>query len=300
MEFKEFLKHLVISFFVILSCIVLANFFFMLITGTPEIIYVETIGGFVAVAFLTNLTQFFIYSNKELSRREYFVRLSLSTVSVVAIVAFASIYLDWFDWTIENSFMIIASALVVLTAVFIVVKFLSKHLQLATAAYSDPLTQAYNRRFFMNVATNVLDGCIKTNREFSLIMLDIDHFKKINDTYGHGIGDDVLKVTVARMKHVLKGDSFVVRYGGEEFFVMLTDKAAKNAMHIAWRIQSNIASRPYTFGTLEVNVTASFGVASKKPTVTDLKTLISNCDIALYKAKESGRNIVVNFDDDLT
>ena len=298
MGLREFLKHLVISFFIILSCIVLANFVFMLAIEEYDSIDIETIGGFIVIAFLTNLAQLIVYSKKELSRGKYYFRICLCTILVVAIVMYASFYLEWFYWSREYVFLIIVHTFFVLLIVLIVVKFLSKHLQLRTAAYSDPLTKAYNRRFFMKVAGDVLNGCVKSNREFSLIMLDIDHFKRINDTHGHAIGDEVLKVAVARIKHVLKGDSFVVRFGGEEFIVMLTDKAARNAVHIAWRIQSNLASRPFTFGNLEVCVTASFGVASKKPTVTDLRTLIANCDKALYKAKDSGRNIVVSFDDE--
>ena len=166
---------------------------------------------------------------------------------------------------------------------------------------TDALTGAFSRLYFTNTATEMLKKCIEENEDFSVIYYDVDFFKKVNDNYGHGVGDEVLKIAVARAKNTLKKDTVLARYGGEEFIIVLPYNSLENAEKTAWRIQHTITESPFTIGELSLNITISFGVASKKDTDTidDLDVIIDRADQALYKAKNSGRNTVVCYQEDL-
>jgi len=142
-----------------------------------------------------------------------------------------------------------------------------------------------------------LQGCIGKNRDFSLIMADIDFFKKVNDRYGHTVGDEVLKVFTARLRHVLKEGTMLARYGGEEFAVALPGVGYNSALKAAWRMKSHVEDSVFLVGDLKIKVTASFGVATDTAHNATLLEIINHADKALYKAKESGRNTVVGFDD---
>jgi len=165
-------------------------------------------------------------------------------------------------------------------------------------AYIDPLTEAFNRRYFMEHAELSLQENIADSKPFSLIMADIDFFKNVNDTYGHDIGDEVLKILVSRFKGVLR-DAIVARYGGEEFVILLPDTANKNAIDIAWRLQKNIADSKFRIinkdKEIKIAVTSSFGVASYDNSSTNLSSILKNADVALYQAKANGRNTVAAF-----
>jgi diguanylate cyclase (GGDEF)-like protein len=163
-------------------------------------------------------------------------------------------------------------------------------------AITDELTGIRNRRYFAETADRELRSCLNDDRDFSLIMIDIDHFKKVNDRYGHDIGDEVLRIFAARLRNVLKFDTLLSRYGGEEFAVTLAGVNHENAMKTAWRLHSTIESTPFWIDEIDIRVTASFGVASKDSQNDKLPDLISNADKALYKAKDTGRNTVVSFD----
>ncbi|MCL2564240.1 MAG: sensor domain-containing diguanylate cyclase [Defluviitaleaceae bacterium] len=163
-------------------------------------------------------------------------------------------------------------------------------------AYMDPLTGAYNRRYFMEEADKALHATIEAGQELSLIMVDIDFFKVVNDTYGHDIGDEVLKILVKRMQRVLH-NILIARYGGEEFVILLPNISNKNAIDIAWRVQKNITSTKFSVsGGIKIPITASFGVSSliEIDGILSLSDILKNADKALYQAKASGRNTVVS------
>ena len=166
-------------------------------------------------------------------------------------------------------------------------------------AYVDPLTGAHNRRYFMEEAEQQLQKSMISGRPFSIVMTDIDFFKSVNDTYGHGVGDEVLKILVARMRGVLR-DAVVARYGGEEFVVLLPGVSNEDAAEIAWRMQRNIEASTFRVPAgnseedLAIQITSSFGVASKTQRSATIQAILNNADKALYKAKESGRNTVVS------
>ena len=167
--------------------------------------------------------------------------------------------------------------------------------RLEVLAFTDPLTGASNRRHFDDVVQQELQTCIDKNLDFTVIMFDIDFFKKVNDTYGHDVGDGVLKIVVARTSNSLKKDTLVARYGGEEFLVSLPGVSNEVAVRIAEQIRSRIKDRPFAIGGKEMNVTVSLGVASKSGDCNVLQDIVKRADKALYHAKETGRNKVVSY-----
>ena len=166
-------------------------------------------------------------------------------------------------------------------------------------AYTDPLTKAYNRRYFMDNARKELSRSIAYDIPYSIILADIDKFKSVNDTYGHGVGDEVLKIMVARANNVLKEGTIFARYGGEEFIVMLPGVNMEGAKEIAWRMNKSVSASPFYVETenLKVSVTSSFGVAVRTEDALSLEEIIKNADDALYHAKKTGRNKVVTYDE---
>ena len=166
-------------------------------------------------------------------------------------------------------------------------------------AYTDPLTGAYNRRYFMDKAEAALRSAIERERPFSLVLIDIDFFKAVNDNYGHDIGDEVLKMMAARLQNA-SGGMLVARFGGEEFIVLLPDKDEQAAADFARGLREAVTASKFTVSDeLEMAVTASFGVGCKTEGCTKISGILKNADIALYKAKTSGRDTVVVYDEGL-
>ena len=160
-------------------------------------------------------------------------------------------------------------------------------------AYTDPLTGAYNRRYFMERAAEEI-GKLRRDRPYSVIILDIDFFKRINDTYGHPTGDEVLKILVARFKNVLKQGTLFARFGGEEFIVLLPEVDEVTAMEIGWRINKAVESHKFHIDNIDISVTVSCGVGVAYSKTFDLNDTISSADKALYSAKAAGRNTVMS------
>lgn len=158
-------------------------------------------------------------------------------------------------------------------------------------ARRDPLTGLGNRRE-LQLAWPALHDAVKTERrEMALAMLDIDHFKSVNDRFGHAVGDAVL-VAVARLLGAnLRGDDLVVRIGGEEFLLVLPDATVERALEVCERLRQRIAAHGWELLCPALQVTVSIGVASAPPL--DLSTLMRRADAALYAAKHAGRNRVV-------
>ncbi|MFD0672867.1 diguanylate cyclase [Cohnella sp. GCM10027633] len=160
---------------------------------------------------------------------------------------------------------------------------------LETMALTDPLTGLYNRRYFQESLLANIAMFHRSQAPFSLIILDIDRFKSINDTYGHPVGDIVLKQLGQLLKSKARESDVVARYGGEEFVLLLPQANWDNAVAIAERYRASIEATPLA----DLRVTASFGVATMTPGYTD-ETLIGQADQALYRSKENGRNRVTH------
>jgi diguanylate cyclase (GGDEF)-like protein len=123
-------------------------------------------------------------------------------------------------------------------------------------------------------------------------MLDLDHFKDVNDKYGHLCGDAVLASVGRRMKEVLRGSDLKCRYGGEEFLVVLPDTPLSGARRVAETLRREIAERPMPWAGEALTVTASFGLTQAMPGEISIEAVVARADAALYRAKEDGRNCV--------
>jgi diguanylate cyclase (GGDEF)-like protein len=161
-------------------------------------------------------------------------------------------------------------------------------------AYTDALTGLHNRRHFMELAMGSLEKARRFNTTCFAMILDLDFFKKVNDTYGHLAGDEVLKNASMVMKNTLRAYDLLCRYGGEEF-VVLTDTSKEAVMLLAERIRDSIENTPCVHGNILVPCTVSIGVAESNP-VCSVSELIDMADKGLYQAKELGRNRVVFYD----
>lgn len=167
--------------------------------------------------------------------------------------------------------------------------------EVQSLAILDPLTQIYNRRGFADIATREIERAQRFGHSLALLFLDIDHFKEVNDTYGHAAGDQILSEIAERCKNTIRNVDVISRHGGEEFLVLLLESNLKNARIIANRVQSVIKEYPFQTDTGPISITVSIGIAEFNEQVNGLSTLIHNADMALYKAKSSGRNRVIVF-----
>ena len=157
-----------------------------------------------------------------------------------------------------------------------------------TQATRDPLTSLYNRRYFEEEVNRRIDN--QPGQIFSVFMIDADHFKNVNDTYGHKTGDKVLMALASTAEKALRENDIVARYGGEEFIVYLDNTKAEEAKSVADRLRESIAAIEVIADSGEtVKFTVSIGIASSNYT-TDINELVKMSDDALYQAKESGRN----------
>lgn len=165
--------------------------------------------------------------------------------------------------------------------------------QLETLARTDSLTGADNRRWFLQQADAVFDRCMRERQTLSLLLLDVDHFKRVNDTHGHAAGDAVLVELVARCRGALRAEDVFGRYGGEEFAVCLPGTTLANALAMAERLREAIGAAGIDTSEGVMRVTASFGVASCMPAPGDsLRAMIAGADKSLYAAKREGRDCV--------
>jgi len=158
---------------------------------------------------------------------------------------------------------------------------------------TDPLTLIYNRRYMMTTLEKEMRRAERKGTHLSLVLIDIDHFKHVNDKYGHQGGDQVLVSLAALSQSGLRSYDFAARYGGEEFVLILPETAHEDALMIADRLRTQIQSHTYP-GTLKgLITTASMGVATY-PTdfITSVSDLIREADEAMYRAKAAGRNRV--------
>jgi diguanylate cyclase (GGDEF)-like protein len=156
----------------------------------------------------------------------------------------------------------------------------------------DGLTGCFNRTHAIAVIDMELRRARRSHRPVSLIMFDIDHFKRINDRYGHQCGDAVLAAVGAKMQEVLRGSDLKCRYGGEEFLVLLPETPLEGAKRVADTLRRDLSQMPVTWKGEVVTVTASFGVALAHANEVDGPALIGRADAALYRAKDQGRNCV--------
>ncbi len=158
--------------------------------------------------------------------------------------------------------------------------------KMTNMAHLDFLTGLYNRRYFFE---EIKDFSISKN--FAIAMIDIDNFKNINDSYGHDIGDEVIKSIANILKRNIKGSDIAARFGGEEFCIALNNINKKDAIGFFIKLKETISKNKIIIKNNKISYTASIGVSFKEDDE-DINTLLNNADQALYKAKENGRNRV--------
>lgn len=170
---------------------------------------------------------------------------------------------------------------------------LDKAVQLRDLSIMDPLTQVYNRRRFFELATMEASRASRKKSPTVLLMMDLDHFKAINDTYGHAFGDKVLHETAQTCLKSIRTMDVFARYGGEEFVALLPEAVLHEGIVVAERIRQAIASRPFiTDSGLEVFITMSLGLVATDLSRETVEQALKNADMALYQAKAEGRNRV--------
>jgi diguanylate cyclase (GGDEF)-like protein len=173
-------------------------------------------------------------------------------------------------------------------------------------AIHDPLTGLYNRRQFMSLAWGEFQRAVRYDKALSVIMLDIDHFKKVNDTFGHLIGDQVLQSVAQNCANNLRIHDVIGRYGGEEFVILLPETSAASPINptndisadiepakvVAERLRSVVENTFIHTERGEISISISLGIAEKQPQIDRIEQLIDFADQALLQAKRSGRNRV--------
>lgn len=161
------------------------------------------------------------------------------------------------------------------------------------AAYTDMLTQLPNRRYALERAVQECSAAERSQRTLPVLMIDVDHFKRINDTHGHDVGDAVLKELARRIQAVKRLSDVAARIGGEEFLVLAIDTPLAQSKRLAERIRLAVAQTPFVVGALALPVTVSIGVAEKTADCRNVDRFLKEADDALYAAKAGGRNRVV-------
>ncbi|MDS7596829.1 PleD family two-component system response regulator [Agrobacterium tumefaciens] len=162
-------------------------------------------------------------------------------------------------------------------------------------AVVDGLTGLNNRRYLDNHLKVLFDRAAARGRPISICITDIDRFKSVNDTYGHDVGDEVLREFASRVRSAVRGADLACRYGGEEFVVVMPDTPMENAIGVAERLREIVEDQPFYVRSIdrELKITASLGIATNSPSVSLPDQLLKQADRALYEAKSSGRNRVV-------
>ncbi|RLB53903.1 MAG: GGDEF domain-containing protein [Deltaproteobacteria bacterium] len=167
------------------------------------------------------------------------------------------------------------------------------HEEIYRMTITDGLTQVANKRYLYEFLEREIARTIRFGRPLSLIMLDIDHFKQINDTFGHLAGDYVLKEMCKELLKQVRREELLARYGGEEFVVVLPETALSTAATMAEKLRRVVANHHFSFAGKDISITISLGCAELSPMATDPNVFLHEADARLYEAKRAGRNRVV-------
>jgi two-component system cell cycle response regulator len=162
-------------------------------------------------------------------------------------------------------------------------------------AITDQLTGLHNRRYMSRHLDNLVSGAQKTGKPLAFLIMDIDHFKSVNDTHGHDIGDEVLREFASRISANIRGIDLACRFGGEEFVVVMPDTDMDFASTVAERLRKSVETNPFVISRApgKLNVTISIGIAASLNNGDTAEALLHRADQALYRAKREGRNRVI-------
>ncbi|HUU03273.1 MAG TPA: GGDEF domain-containing protein [Myxococcota bacterium] len=167
------------------------------------------------------------------------------------------------------------------------------HEEIYRMTITDGLTQAANKRYLIEFLDREIARTIRFGRPLSLIMFDIDHFKKVNDTYGHLAGDFILKELCLLLSKLVRREELMARYGGEEFIIALPETALTTATTLAEKARRMVERHDFMFAETRIPLTISLGCAELSPMAADPTNFIREADERLYDAKHKGRNCVV-------
>lgn len=167
------------------------------------------------------------------------------------------------------------------------------HEEIYQLTITDGLTQISNKRYLLEFLEREMGRCQRYNRALSLIMFDIDHFKKINDTNGHIAGDYVLRELAVLIKQRIRKEECFARFGGEEFAIVIPESGPENARRFAEKLRKLVEDHRYVFEAREMRTTISIGVADMTREMTEPNLFMKAADAKLYQAKKEGRNRVV-------
>ncbi|WP_170940479.1 GGDEF domain-containing protein [Pseudoalteromonas sp. NBT06-2] len=193
-----------------------------------------------------------------------------------------------------KNMVIITAAILIAVLFFFFYRQRRTSKKLNRLANTDVLTQLANRRYTFLYSELELKKSISTGTAFSIIIFDIDHFKQVNDNYGHSAGDEVLINTAKTASKFIREQDILGRIGGEEFLAILSNTSLPQALEIAQRIRLAIETQLVSYDNNVINITASFGVAQFSPDKEDFISLFQHADKYLYKAKNQGRNCIVS------
>ncbi len=214
------------------------------------------------------------------------------TASRVDITVFDS----FATWPVNAyTFMLGAVSQFFISGLFVLMLSYRLNQNLESIATIDSLTNVLNRRGLEDAANKMQGICKRINLSMAVLLIDIDHFKKVNDKYGHLYGDEVLRHIASTVAKILRTGDVVGRYGGEEFAVFLPNTIEKDAMGLAERIRKGVEAAVLKDDQIEISATISIGVADSVSAGYEFKSLVSAADGALYAAKHGGRNCVKSY-----
>lgn len=214
---------------------------------------------------------------------------SASSVDITVFDSFAT-------WPVNAyTFMLGAVSQFFISSLFVLMLGYQLNQNLESIATIDGLTGILNRRGLEDAANKMQGVCKRINLSMAVLLIDIDHFKKVNDQFGHLSGDDVLKHLAATISNILRTGDVAGRYGGEEFCVFLPNTNENDASVLAERIRAGIEAAPFKDYDLIINITVSIGVADSVRAGYEFKGLVAAADGAMYAAKNSGRNRVTRY-----
>lgn len=166
---------------------------------------------------------------------------------------------------------------------------------LAILSQTDGLTQLFNRNHWQHCIEAEFKRYNRNQHSSSLVMLDIDHFKAINDKYGHLVGDDVIRHLAKVIREQVRETDISGRYGGEEFVILLADTNTADALVFAERLRKTVEESVVIYNDIEIKYTVSIGIAEVEPSITTVSQWLENVDHALYQSKDKGRNTVTTY-----
>ena len=164
--------------------------------------------------------------------------------------------------------------------------------ELHKLSITDSLTNIFNRRYFFEVSDTLVSLGLREEKKVSLLMIDIDHFKEVNDIYGHQAGDFILIIFAKELDKITRKSDVFARVGGEEFSILLNDTSINIAKEIAEKIRTNIENKIFAYNSKKIKITTSIGIAELSDENNSIDKLYAQADKQLYKAKANGRNRV--------